>query len=311
MSQEAKVDERFEIIKDIFRDVSFNKSKDEVLIFCPKHEHRKKKLSINVLKNKFQCWVCGYSGHVKKLLAEHARPTDRLRYLKTLGITEDQFLNTKEKSIELPKEYKFLFDSERTPQFEIVKNKLKKLGLTKRQIIQNKIGFCEDGPYAGRIIFPSFDKSGNINYFTTRRYDDIDYKKYLNCEKSKSSIIFNELFIDWKKPIIIVEGIKSSIKHLSIGNIVPILGSSINDNNKIFQEIILNSCNRVYVCLDPDAKDKAYEICNRLAKNGVETYLADCVRQPDELTTEEFVLSINESKKISIDDIFIQKIATA
>jgi DNA primase len=311
MLPEEAIDERYQIIKDIFVDVTFNKSKDEALIFCPKHEHRKKKLSINVNKNKFQCWVCGYSGNIKKLLSEHAQHKDKIRYLKTLGIKiESQDLEKTE--IELPREYKFILSSEKTPSCEAAKRFIfNDLKLSVLEVLQNKIGFCEDGPYSGRIIFPSFDRSGKLNYFTTRRFDGGTYKKYLNCEKSKSSIVFNELFIDWRKPIIIVEGVKSYIKHFSIGNIVPILGSSLYENSKIFEEIIMNDCKRIYVCLDPDAKEKAINLCRTLASNGLEAYLVDCPRQPDELDTKELINCINKSIKKTSNDLFLDKILMA
>lgn len=311
MSTEEFIDERYEIIKDVFIDVTFNKSKNEALIFCPKHEHRKKKLSINVLKNKFQCWVCGYSGHVKKLLTENAKHKDKVRYLKTLGIKQD-LIEVDNSNVELPNEYKFILSSSNTPSHESANRFVfQQLNISKKQALQNKIGFCEEGPYHGRIVFPSFDRAGKLNYFTTRRFDGGDYKKYLNCEKSKSSIIFNELFIDWRKPIILVEGVKSYIKHFSIGNVVPLLGSVMHDNSKIFQEIILNDCKSVYVCLDPDAKSKALNICQSLASNGIKSYYVSCPKQPDEMSTKDFSECIEKSKIKTSIDIFIDKIMMA
>ena len=36
---------------------------DEAVFYCPSCNHHKKKLTFNLLSQKFQCWVCGYKGH--------------------------------------------------------------------------------------------------------------------------------------------------------------------------------------------------------------------------------------------------------
>lgn len=185
------------------------------------------------------------------------------------------------------------------------------LSFSRRSVLQNKIGFCDSGEFSGRLIFPSFDRKGEINYFTTRRFDGGTYKKYLNCEKSKSSIIFNEIFINWKNPIILVEGVKSHIKHFSVGNVVPILGSSIGEKSRLFEEIILNDCKDVYVFFDPDANSKAIDLCSKLARNGIRTYICNSDKQPDELNTKQFIEHIEKSKSVTLNDIFTQKIMMA
>ena len=41
---------------------AFLLNNEESLFFCPKCDHHKRKLSINIEKNVFKCWVCDYSG---------------------------------------------------------------------------------------------------------------------------------------------------------------------------------------------------------------------------------------------------------
>ena len=44
----------------------------EHLFYCPKCNHHKKKLSINIEKDKFKCWVCNYRGNsIRKLIRSH------------------------------------------------------------------------------------------------------------------------------------------------------------------------------------------------------------------------------------------------
>ena len=36
---------------------------EEAVFTCPSCNHHKKKLTLNLGTQKFQCWVCGYKGH--------------------------------------------------------------------------------------------------------------------------------------------------------------------------------------------------------------------------------------------------------
>ena len=49
---------------------------DEAVFSCPSCNHHKKKLTLNLSTQKFQCWVCGYKGHraFKLLKAVNASP---------------------------------------------------------------------------------------------------------------------------------------------------------------------------------------------------------------------------------------------
>ena len=78
-------------------------------------------------------------------------------------------------------------------------------GVTKADILRWKIGFCFDGEYRNRIIIPSFDEDGDCSYFIARSYTGDSYK-YKNPRASKD-IVFNDLFIDWNKDLVLVEGV--------------------------------------------------------------------------------------------------------
>ena len=82
-----------------------------------------------------------------------------------------------------------------------------------------KIGYCPKGKYGGRIIIPSFNNNGRINYFISRSYVG-HQRKYLNPSASKD-FIFNELFIDWDEPVVLVEGVFDSIFLYCCGGIHP------------------------------------------------------------------------------------------
>ena len=52
--------EKLQILKDVLG--QYRISNQEHLFFCPYCEHHKRKLSVNLEKNVFKCWVCDWSG---------------------------------------------------------------------------------------------------------------------------------------------------------------------------------------------------------------------------------------------------------
>ena len=166
------------------------------------------------------------------------------------------------------------------------KSYLKKRRIYSKDILYWKIGYCSKGHYAGRLIIPSFDLSGNVNYFVARAYNG-NWKKYLNPEVPKNKIIFNELFVDFKQPIILVEGVFDAV--VAGENSIPILGSTLKENSRLFQKIIENN-STVYMALDPDAVRKTNVIIEKLLRYGIKVYTIDISGFKDvgEMTKEEF-----------------------
>ena len=147
-----------------------------------------------------------------------------------------------------------------------------------------RIGFCPSGEYGGRVIVPSFDDSGDLNYFMARSYSN-QFPKYKNPPASKD-FIFNELMIDWDRPVTIVEGVFDAI---IAENSIPLLGSTLSERSKIFSKIIKN-CKEVYLALDSDASDKEMKIIKKLMEYGIITYKVDTSGYEDvgEMSKEVF-----------------------
>jgi len=62
--------------------------------------------------------------------------------------------------------------------------------------LKYSIGYCESGKYKNRIILPSYNENGELNYFTARDFYDYSNKKYLNPTFDKGNNIINEIFIN-------------------------------------------------------------------------------------------------------------------
>ena len=146
---------------------------------------------------------------------------------------------------------------------------LQKRGVTKADILKWKIGYCFSGEYRNRIIIPSFNIDGEVNYFIARSFSGDSYK-YKNPRASKD-ITFNELYINWNKDLVMVEGVFDA---LVAGNAVPILGSTLRKGSKLLQQIVRNDT-PVYIALDPDAADKERKVIKTLLEYDIEMYKVD------------------------------------
>jgi len=275
------------------------RSGEEHLFACPFCDHHKKKLSINLKKNKFKCWVCDTSGNSLLYLFKRFGNTRQLMEWKKLNnITDfsevhdqlDHLFDEPEEKIlpklRLPKEFISLANRGLALSCIGAKSYLKKRRIDKKDILYWKIGYCPRGQYAGRLIIPSFDMKGDINYFIARSYTG-DWKKYLNPEVPKSEIIFNELYIDFAKPVTLVEGAFDAI--VAGENSIPILGSTLREDSRLFQKIIGNN-STIYMALDPDATNKTNSIVEKFLRYGLKVYIIDVSGFKDvgEMTKEEF-----------------------
>ena len=198
----------------------------EHLFRCPSCNHHKRKMSINIEKGVFKCWICDYSGtKLAQLIRKHAPSyySEYQKFSEEVDLTKDDFIfseNTTEQPqiIELPGNFQTL-TGRKTSVKKRALNYLYSRGLTDKDILIWKIGFCNFGEYQDRVIIPSFDKDGNPNYFVARSYSN-HWIKYKNPQVSKD-IIFNNLNLDWDSDLIITEGVFDAMK---CENAVPLLG---------------------------------------------------------------------------------------
>ena len=251
----------------------------ELLFSCPSCNHHKRKFSVNLDKNVYKCWVCDYRGrNIRRVIRRFGTFTqlqkwDQITNRSDLERFADLFMEPEcgedTQKLELPEEFISLC-SDRIPATGVYAMRyLQKRGVTHEDILKWKIGYCFSGEYRNRIIVPSFDQDGDISYFIARSYSGDSYK-YKNPRASKD-ITFNELYIDWNKDLVLVEGVFDA---LVAGNAVPILGSTLRRGSKLLREIVRNDT-PIYVALDPDAAEKERRIIKTLLRYDVELYKID------------------------------------
>jgi len=308
LSDSKKID----ILKQILGE--YYSSGYEKLFFCPKCKHHKKKLSINIEKDKFKCWICDWSGKsIRRLIQRYGNYVQQKTWNELSGIIEiteyekiflaEQNIEEKIESISLPPEFQTLCNKDLGLSSLPARRYLRDRGLSKQDVLYWKIGYSVSGEYAGRVIVPSFNLDGKLDYFIARTYDN-NWKRYLNPPTPKD-IIFNELYVDWSNDITIVEGVFDAIK---AKNAIPILGSTLREGSRLFRELIRNDP-AIYIALDPDAEKKAEKLINTLLSYDAEVYKIDIPANKDvgNMTHEEFLDRKKGAKLIKDSDYMLIK----
>jgi len=279
-------------------------SSDERLFHCPFCYHHKPKLSVNFGKRSgyWKCWVCDESGKkISSLLYKLGYSKKEIKSI--LGDYETSYKpeeNPEEYTVKitLPREYKPLWRvTEKTYEYMNAVWFLKSRGVTMEDIYRYQIGYCDDGQYKNRIIIPSFDRHMQVNYFVSRTYYD-GGMKYKNPPASRNNIIFENL-INWKMPIVLVEGMFDAIAVRR--NCIPLLGKILSDRLK--QTLIEKKPPMVYVMLDNDAQKEALQIENYLKSVNVNVKLVvPTEKDAGEMGFEQSWVNINNAINSNFTD---------
>ncbi len=257
----------------------FRRTGSEYLFACPFCKHHKPKFSVN-LNRGAKCWVCDWkSPDVRRVIRrvgsfDQLQEWDAITGRVSLSAFDELFGDYEdvvaEETIKLPDSFISLANRNISLSSLAARQYLKSRGLTEKDLVNWKIGFCTSGEYANRVIIPSFNMNGEVNYFIARAYND-DWMRYKNPPVSRD-IVFNELFLDWDSDLTIVEGAFDAI--VAGPNAVPILGSTLNERSKLFQAIVKHDT-PIYIALDPDAEKKSNKLISALMKYDVELYKVD------------------------------------
>ena len=255
---------KLELLKQVLG--AYQKVGKEYLFTCPKQScnHHKQKLSVNIEKNVFKCWICDYRGNNLKRLVKHFGSfLQKQKWAEIVGevdlsVSIDNLFHIEiekkqDETISLPKEFISLCNEDLPLSAISPKKYLKSRGISKEQILKWKIGYCREGEYKDRILIPSFNNQGKVNYFVARTFSK-HWRSYMNPNMSKD-ICFNELYVDWNSDIVLVEGVFDAIK---AENAIPLLGSSLREDSKLFQEILRHD-STVFLALDSDAEKKTFD----------------------------------------------------
>ena len=280
---------------------------------CPFCNHHKPKLEVNLTenregKNPWHCWACDVRGTtIYTLFKQLKTDVSKLTELKSLVKTSKSIKETQVISnVVLPTEYINLNNVDTS---DIMARHalayLKNRHVSKYDIIKYNIGYCKEGLYKNMIILPTYDKDGNINYYTARSFEKEPYVKYRNPSASRD-IIPNEHLINWNVPVILCEGLfdAMAIKR----NAIPLLGKNIQSS--LMKRIVTSVVDKIYIALDRDAIKQALKFCERLMAEGKEVYLVDLQdKDPSEMGFENFTKLIQTTLPLTYYDLMEQKLS--
>jgi DNA primase len=237
---------------------------------CPFCNHHKKKLQVNLDTQRWHCWVCDSKGRsIQSLLRKLNVDIRDLNRLKDIYGEDDYTLVEKDEyvaKLQLPSEFKQLHFKPKgfNPEYNQAINYLKERGITQADIVKYNIGYCSEGLYFGRVIVPSYDENGDLNYFVARSYYKEERMKYKNPPVNRDVIVFDNQ-INWNEPITLCEGVfdSFSIKR----NCIPLLGKFLL--SKLKNKIIEKGVKEVTIILDSDAIADSTKHTDYFLKNGI------------------------------------------
>ena len=261
-----------ELLQDVLGDInSHYPNKGQISFDCPVCSYDIKGLDrgdgkgnfeVNYHQGVYKCWACSETYNTHGSLNKLFLKWGDKRSKSTWKLIGGDFIKTQKRTYEdvtLPNEYiSFTKGNKLTIPYKEAYNYLRKRNISDEIITKYSLGYTTEGNYRGRIIVPSFDENGDINYFVSRSY--VGHKnKYKNPEAEKDKIIFNEHQIDWGKDVYLVEGV---FDMFFVNNSIPVLGKNVSD--KLWGKLYDNCKSNIVICLDGDAWKDAEKLYRKL-----------------------------------------------
>ena len=277
---------------------------------CPFCHHHKKKLQINLDTQQWHCWVCDAKGKkISRLLRRLNVDSRKLQRL--YEIYDDDYIvsstSTEEKiELRLPMEFKSLLETPKgiNPLYRKVVQYAKDRGITNEDIIRYNIGYCDGGMYSNRIIIPSYDSDGKLNYFIARSVFSEEKFKYKNPPVSKNVTMF-ENQINWNEPITICEGVFDAMAVKR--NAIPILGKFIPKT--LMDSIYKRGVKEIKILLDKDAQSQALYYVNYFMNNGITvTNILPTEKDAGDMGFSEVNSILKNTEETQFGDIISQKL---
>ena len=285
---------------------------------CAPADASKKKLSIRTDTTANHCWVCGWKSRtIVPLIRKYGTNSQLSEFKELFGLFDNSSqLITGEKEekqkLELPKDFKLLhLANGLDPDVKAAWRYAYSRGLTDRDIWYFKLGVSDEPRWKRRVIMPSFDAQGNLNFFVARAIDKDKKPKYDNPDVDKNPIVFNDINLDWSKRLVLVEGSFDLVKCPE--NSTALLGSDLDERHEIFNKILIHET-PIALALDGDMWDKKTpKIVKKLNEYNIDVLVVD-VRpwgDPGNMSKSEFEDALKEAKPISWNDNFDRKLKKA
>ena len=284
------------------------KKQNEYMYWSPFVTHHKPKLQINIITGKWHCWVSNAGGHNLFQLFKKVNATND-QFTELRGMVDETSYGYKSKEVrkevkvELPKEFLSLVYKHPSPVYKNAMMYLHKRGITYEDILKYNIGYCDQGLYTNRVIIPSYDEDGQLNFFVGR--DIFESKmKYRNSPTQKDIIGF-DLFINWDEPIVLCEGPFDAIAIKR--NVIPLFGKTIL--SKLKRKIIEKKVKSIYISLDTDAIGDSMKMVENFMNHNIDVYFVKLTeKDPSDLGFEKVTELLKKTDKMKFSDLMRMKL---
>lgn len=321
----ASLSDRVKFIQGVFgrgRLANNSKNMDVRCPVCAPKDRAKLKLSIRIDDDRCHCWTCDFKAHTllplirrfgsREQLIEYIErfmPEGTSTFAKQQRCTTIDLLSEK---LVLPVGFQLLtMAGDRDPDVLAVKRYAQLRGLSDDDLWRFRIGVSPDPRWKRRLIVPSFDASGELNYFVGRAVDRWQRPKYDNPDVDKLPVVFNEMNVDWSKQLVLCEG---AFDMFSCGeNVVPLLGSDLNVGSATFRNILLHNT-PIALALDGDMwSTKTPKLAKRLATYDVGVVIVDTrpFEDPGNATPVQFKAALRAAKPLDWGDTFRDQLDNA
>ena len=286
--------------------VSKKTSGDNYAFYSPFVEHYKPKLEINIGLNSngdnpWHCWVSDEKGKTIRSLFRKLKVSKDVWdehnsiFSRKHRYSNNEASNGVNQAVQLPKEYIPLWKSSTSIIRNHALNYLSRRGVTPSEIIKYQIGYCEEGVYKHKVIVPSYDRYGKLNYFVGRNFYEGGFK-HKNPDVSKDVIGF-DMFVNWDLPIVICEGVFDAMAIRM--NAIPLFGKS--PQSELQKQIIGRGVSKVYIALDSDAFENALRFAETLMNEGIEVFVIELEdSDPSELGFESFYKLLKNTEPLTL-----------
>ena len=283
------------------------KKTNEYMYWSPFVQHHKPKLQVNIETGKWHCWVSNQGGHNLFQLLKQVN-ADRILFKELSDAVGSTYYTSDKKDdkqiiLNLPKEAKPLWNGGDSVQKLHALKFIMERGLTMEDVVRYNLHYCLNGVYQNRIIVPSYDSNGQLNYFVGRDF----YKggmKYKNPPIPKDIIGF-DLYIDWSQPIVLCEGVFDAIAIKN--NSIPLFGKTILP--KLFEKILTKKVKHIIISLDEDAIQDSLKMIKKFFDNGISVNFVKLTNSdPSDLGYKKMIDKLETSTEVNFKELMRMKI---
>ena len=258
-------------LSKVFSDVRLSTDSSEISVRCPFcGKAGKSKMCIIIETDVYHCWVCDEKGRGLGKLIKKVAPQKLQEYNEQYRSTKSPAQKIEEQipDISLPEDFALLAGNDfLDPDGRQILKYATSRGFTKSKLWKFRVGYSKENQWRRRLILPSFDEDGELNFITGRAIDKANTFRYKNESVSRNTVVYNEIDVDFSRGLVLVEGPLDLIKVPY--NATCLLGSSLNTESRLFHQIAKNQT-PVILLLDPDVKKKVFRIADLLSDFSVD-----------------------------------------